>query len=330
MQKQNVSEYKIIRSEAETIKNCITDYVKFLFLIVGAVISALGISLSKTDLTHISIAYSSISSIVISFLVISMLYILLYKFISHNRYLGYSLLLCQEKWKNEGSEKKGFQDDDLIIWELCLNQLRKFDAIASAVSAKIKTDPKKCQEYYQEYQEYIKNYITKIETDPKKCQEYQEYQEYIEDKNNIEKPKEKVKDFCFLIKSIIFMSPKTSSWEFPTAITRIFLSISCLFFLIGFIGFSILSRSIFVSATTCTGIITSIIAFIILFISLIFQILLGLDIAKKYHSILAEEGYKTISAFRDKFYPIREKILTDHYDIKAEWALIGKSNLFSP
>lgn len=134
MQKQNVSEYKIIRSEVENIKNCVTDYVKFLFLAVSAVIS--GILALETDLTYLPLSYSSI---VISFIVCFLFDVLLYKFISHNCYAGYSLLLSQEIWEDEGLLDK---EDDMILWEPCLSRLRKLNID--------KTDPD-----HQEYKDYI-------------------------------------------------------------------------------------------------------------------------------------------------------------------------------
>lgn len=125
MQKQNVTEYKIIRSEIDAIKKCMTQYMGFLLLGAGAALSAWGgiSALSKGPLTHPPIAYSSLA---LSLIAVSLLFILVYKFNSHNRYAGYCLLLSQEMWDDAND-----REDDLLIWELCVDLLRVSNAEAA-------------------------------------------------------------------------------------------------------------------------------------------------------------------------------------------------------
>ena len=106
----------------ETIKKCITDYMGFLFLLVGGSFSAwAGIAiLSKGEMIFPAIGYCSLG---LSLIAVLMLLILVYKFISHNRYAGYCLLLSREIWQ------KSQPDDALLIWEVCVDQLRASRAV---------------------------------------------------------------------------------------------------------------------------------------------------------------------------------------------------------
>ena len=90
-------EYLRIREEAESVKICMTDYVKFLVLGIGVAFYAWGNSVVTVAPEKLwIIALSAFCIAVISGL---LLLVLIYKFISHNRYVGYCQALSLEDWK---------------------------------------------------------------------------------------------------------------------------------------------------------------------------------------------------------------------------------------
>lgn len=186
MERQNVAEYKIIRKEIEAIKKCITDYMGFLLIGVGTSYSALGgiVAIKRNDIYYDAIAYSSLA---ISFIAISILYILLYKFISHNRYVGYCLLLNQEIW-----DQNDCRYDDIFIWELCLTLLRKSEIAKHAEVSQ--------NDRISEEDKELDSILLKVK---------QQQASYgVMD------------DILFFIKSLLTIQ-KTPSWGFPTTIVRI-------------------------------------------------------------------------------------------------------------
>jgi hypothetical protein len=195
MQRQNITEYTLLRKEIESIKKCITDYVGFLFLTVGGAFSiGAGISaLAKNNITNLPLAYSALA---VSYIAISMLYILMYKFLSHNRYVGYCLCLSQEKW-SDAAER---YDGDVLIWELCLTLLRILD---------IKNIEKRKVVIPQEYEQFddVFNIVSSSHV-------------------GIKRPN------CvwFFFKAMV-RQYKSVTWGFPITIVRIFLIVivSCVF-----------------------------------------------------------------------------------------------------
>lgn len=125
MQKQNLDEYKILRAETESVKKCITDYMRFLFIGIGVLFSAWGkLSIGNDVENTIPMAFSAL---LVSVLAMCMLLLLIYKFVSHNRYAAYCLLLNQETWIPDSSNP-----DHMLIWELSLATFRQDTAGAVA------------------------------------------------------------------------------------------------------------------------------------------------------------------------------------------------------
>lgn len=92
MQKENVEEYKLIRQEMLSLKNCITNYVGMALAGTGAAVAAYAILPNGKTST---LALSALSLALIITLILN---VLIYKFHSHNRYAAYCRLLEQEHW----------------------------------------------------------------------------------------------------------------------------------------------------------------------------------------------------------------------------------------
>lgn len=91
MIKASEKEYEILKSEVNEIKSCITRYIGYIISIAG--LSGLAIKyLERSDM------YFPLLSMIIFTLAIILLFfdIILYKFTSHNRYVGYIQLMAQE------------------------------------------------------------------------------------------------------------------------------------------------------------------------------------------------------------------------------------------
>jgi hypothetical protein len=256
MQKQNFQEYVSLRKEIDSIKKCVTDYMGFLILGIGAAFSVWGTIGAKSTETYNVILPLGYSSLAISMVAVFMLFILIYKFISHNRYVGYSILLTQEIW-NEKSNKK-FDGDSLMLWELCVNQLRKKEVIGSA----------KITEELVAFNK--QNKVIDVEPTPSTIST----------------------GIWFLFKAL-FRVQKTTSWGFPLTIVRIFVVVvwSCVVF-----GTYALYPTIFAAefgwhnaSTIATG---------FLVVVVVSQIFLWLNIATKIHSIMVGSSTVTSFANR--------------------------------
>lgn len=118
MHKPIKTEYENLRKEIESIKKCITDYQGYLFTGSGVLITAWGLTAAlqqnSTLARHIVGSVALAASLVATF----MMAILVYKFVSHNRCAGYSLLLTSEVWPQE------HDGTELILWELSVSWLR--------------------------------------------------------------------------------------------------------------------------------------------------------------------------------------------------------------
>ncbi len=118
MQKANIDEYKELRREISMLKNCITTYVGFVFLVVSTAVWQLARAVpTRPDHTMSLVALVTCVGLNI------VLFLLLYKFNSHNRYCGYCKLLEQEVFAGGGVE----DDDTVFLWETCLDKLRQSD-----------------------------------------------------------------------------------------------------------------------------------------------------------------------------------------------------------
>lgn len=245
MQKQNFQEYVSLRKEIDSIKKCVTDYMGFLILGIGAAFSVWGTIGAKSTETYNVILPLGYSSLAISMVAVFMLFILIYKFISHNRYVGYSILLTQEIW-DEKSNKK-FDGESLMLWELCVNQLRKKEVIGSA----------KITEELVVYNE--QNKVIDIEPSPSTIST----------------------GLWFLFKAL-FRVQKSTSWGFPLTIVRIFVVVvwSCVVFGTYALYPTIIAGEFgwYNSSTLAMG---------FLGVVVLSQIFLWLNIASKTHSIMA-------------------------------------------
>ena len=279
MQRQNVTEYKIVRTEMETLKKCITDYMGFLFLLIGGTFSAwAGIAiLSKGKIIFPAIGYCSLG---LSLIAVMMLLVLVYKFISHNRYAGYCLLLSRELWEENQ------RDADLLIWEVCVDQLRASKAV----------DPEHVPDEYRE-----------------------QAQKVFKDIKEIEAGKTDGGSMRFLFKCLLRLQ-ETYSWGFPTAIIRIFLIIvvACLSF-----GLYILVWPILVDGLTINDV-GSKMALGVSTVVCVLQGLFWSYIALRYQSLM--KGPQTVLNFCARFKPIRKNILEEHFKITARWIEFKKAS----
>jgi hypothetical protein len=256
MQKQNFQEYVALRREIDSIKKCVTDYMGFLILGIGAAFSVWGTIGAKSSDNYNVILPLGYSSLAISLVVVFMLLILIYKFISHNRYVGYCILLTQEIWDEECKTKHDI--DSLMLWELCVNQLRVKEVIGSA---------KILEEHVAFNQQY-----KIIDTEPS--------------------PSTISTGLWFLFKAL-FRFQKSASWGFPLTIVRIFVVVvwSCVVF-----GIYALYPTICMGTFGWHN--ESTLALGFLGIVVISQILLWLNIATKIHSIMMGSSTVTSFAER--------------------------------
>lgn len=116
MQPQNLAEYAILRQEIESVKNCMTTYVGFVF--AGAATAE--ISLLVQEKAKDGYPFYATACLVAAFITVLVLRVILYKFNSTNRYAGYCKLLSQERYDIENSSS-----NQIHLWEPCLSLLRK-------------------------------------------------------------------------------------------------------------------------------------------------------------------------------------------------------------
>jgi hypothetical protein len=119
MQAENVEEYKGIRTELLSLKNCITTYVGF--VVGGAATAFWGLAgkVGETGDQRLAMAFAS-TLLAISITLV--LRLLSYKFRSHNRYAGYSKLLAHERYL-QGDRNP----EHLLCWEICVDRQRDSD-----------------------------------------------------------------------------------------------------------------------------------------------------------------------------------------------------------
>lgn len=117
MQPQNLEEYKGLRTELTTLKECITTYVGF--IAAGAAVSFWGLAdkMTEPEENRLGMALAAVLLAIASTFV---LLLLSYKFTSHNRYAGYSKLLTHERYHLPHL-------DSVVCWEVCLDRLRDCD-----------------------------------------------------------------------------------------------------------------------------------------------------------------------------------------------------------
>ncbi len=115
MQPNNVREYENLRSELDKLRDCINTYVSFVLGGSGAalvgLLAAIGLKEAWFGVCLGALALALVITIIQN--------VLMYKFLSHNRYAGYCKLLSQEWY-----EAKSL---DVFLWEPSLEQLRYSD-----------------------------------------------------------------------------------------------------------------------------------------------------------------------------------------------------------
>lgn len=128
MLNSNIEEYKILRQEMASIKECITNYIGFTIGSAGASVVFMSIIVKGSPENPHIIIYSCLA---LSMLVSCVCSILFYKFNSHNRFAGYCKLLSHEL-AEESSNKEvvggGLRKSlALFSWEIVLERLRYSD-----------------------------------------------------------------------------------------------------------------------------------------------------------------------------------------------------------
>ena len=94
MDPKNIQEYKLIRQEMITVKDCITKYIGF--VLGGSGIAVYGIAHGAPNLGKFGYFATFIICFSLSTIINLVLLILFYKFSSHNRFAGYCKLLNHE------------------------------------------------------------------------------------------------------------------------------------------------------------------------------------------------------------------------------------------
>jgi hypothetical protein len=134
MELENTKEYEYTRSETELIRTCITTYMGYALGGSGAALFGLaGLRVIGND-NRIGVGFVAFA---VSVLVSTVLTILFYKFNSHNRYAGYSLVLADEMYEappdaaDESKDAKGSKQHDAshVAWELCMERIRVADRL---------------------------------------------------------------------------------------------------------------------------------------------------------------------------------------------------------
>lgn len=216
MQKQNIREYEIVRSELVNIRNCITNYIGF--LIGGSGFAFIGLVFVVNYSQEKLLAQVGIP-LVLSTLITMTQMILFYKFLSHNRYAGYCKLLNHELHEPFAEEAPLDNDVDIILWEACMDTLRKSDfdesLLEKALGSKV---VKLCEEEDNEDEDVLRN---------KKL-----FVKMIDDISKKNAPVDKgiwrhLYGFKYL--RAIFGSNKADSWPFPALVNAIFILLTPLF-----------------------------------------------------------------------------------------------------
>lgn len=115
---RNVKEYEILRQEVLEVRNCIRSYLNI--LVGGSGLGFIAISFLKAN--QLSPRVSLFLTLSILLTITAIYYILLYKFISHNRFTGYMKLISEELILEKIKKKE--YPSNLIGWDVCISQLQ--------------------------------------------------------------------------------------------------------------------------------------------------------------------------------------------------------------
>lgn len=322
MEAQNITEYKAVRDEIATIKNCITTYVGF--VLVGSATSFWGLASRASEKGPERLAWGVVAML-LAITSAFVLFLLSYKFTSHNRGVGYSKLLAHERFytkdvklsarpNNAQSGADAYRQVDFSCWEICIDMLRASDARAhglcdlcdSLTSAGVSIKALKAKNID------LKETVERISgLKPPKDSSFQWYRLYRESKSSSEQKG-----------SGKSSHEKSGSWKFPMYVTRIFLAIDIVFvaFAALFVFTAAMSQRASAPAMS-DGLLGSIYILILtLFVGLVaLWMKLWSKLARQLH------GSETVEGFCWKFVPIRVSLLRE-LDPTIEYDLIGVSS----
>lgn len=212
MEKANLKEYELVREETEFIRDCITTYMGY--AISGSGAALFGLAALRVFGTENRIITSYVS-FTIALLLSMVLGVLIYKFNSHNRYVGYARVITDERY-DFSSKAPPTYDGAHVAWEICMDRLRminnypaRFNILARAVSIhwQAPNDAAGALDWM------LKSYIG----GPGAPQ--------IDEERTI-------RGFRQLGLAILGRS-RTNSWAFPPHVVAIFLTLVLIYFLIG-------------------------------------------------------------------------------------------------
>lgn len=304
MEKQNVREYEIVREELINIRNCITNYVGFLIGGSGFAVAGIVYIAKPDSLLLVKIGIPLILATLVTLVQI----IIYYKFLSHNRYAGYCKLLNHEKHKAMKG-KKISPDGDIILWEACMDILRRAD-------------------YDEDIQGKILNKIEGRYGSLCKCSNDQSKKEAFENILNqvsgIKPPIDNGKRlYGFLYIRTVFGKIKTNSWPFPAFVNNIFIVLAPLFISLALWSLIFKTPVEYRKGYILCIVMTIIIAF--------FHAGTWCILAGKLYTVL--EGSNTVDNFCWRFLPFRIRFLNESRNISPyyffEWCPIhdhGKVN----
>jgi hypothetical protein len=203
MQRPNVEEYRLLREELQSLKNCMTTYVGFSLVGTGASIVGLTVfALEKPNYQGLTIA-----SITLAMIITMVLGILFYKFHSHNRYAGYCKLLAQEKYVLKNDQ------ESLHLWEPCVSRLRQSDANSEALKAHARDVlDKNLIKGIRQNNNWVKERIEDV-SGPQPAADH----------------RKTVAGFCLFVQEFVLGRGDWFSWEFPVNIVAVFFTILLIF-----------------------------------------------------------------------------------------------------
>lgn len=279
MNSENVKEYDLIRQEMISIKECITKYIGFVLGGSGVAIYAI-ISMGDFSANFYEKAFTCLLlSIIISFVLL----ILLYKFLSHNRFAGYCKLLNYESYGSIGN-KGTFAP---FAWEICIERLRASDASPTVLLNLL--DNVKIKDIKKDKLNYLLVKYTG---------------------RHPEKDRHKFFKGLKILFSAIFGKIETKSWGFPPMIIAMFFII-VMGFLIG--GFYTIIKNCPVNDNK---ILDTNIIFIFAGTVLIAQLIIWWRFIGRLYSLM--KGSATVDGFFWRFLPVRASFF-NKYNIIPEY-----------
>ncbi len=279
MQSQNLEEYRLIRQELQSLKDCITNYFGFILGGTGIAVLGLGTLFIKGTESHIIVYISFLISLLVSFV----MFILFYKFNSHNRYAGYCKLLNHERFEKQDNNAEAFHS--IIAWEVCLGRLR-----TSEIEEK-----------------YLINLCNDENT---KISDDINLVNFFIDFHKIDHGKRR-KGFKLLL-STLFSKPHSTSWGFPPYVTVVFLVICGSLLLLGVIKALLLYTGDQVDTEETINLIMLITCSPVI----ILQIFLWLNFIGKLHILM--NGSETVDSYFCRFLPIR-KLFLSVYELSPKY-----------